>query len=165
MSSGCAGRGTPGSERTLSAGWAAVERARGRVGELGVVRDRGVFRVAEVLHNKGEVRCLLGGRGGVNEGTYGEDVHGGLHDDIEALASLRVDDGAVAVAALGVEDDLEHVRDTEVAPPTVFVRHAQVRLRQVQVLPERPRAEAHEVQHNLPDIVVWADHFMVSWER
>ena len=54
------------------------------------MRDRGVLRVAEVLHDKGEVRRLLGERDRGSEGTYGEDVHGGLHDDIKTLAVCRV---------------------------------------------------------------------------
>ena len=91
-----------------------------------------------------------------NEKTYREDVHGRLHDDVEqlALARLRVDGGVIA--ALHAENDLEHVRDADVAP-AVLVRRVQVPLGQVQVLPERPRARAHEVRHNLPDVIIRAD--------
>lgn len=129
-----------------------VGQRSGGIGELRVRWKGYIVGVAQVLETSVSTFALM--PSGKVEKTYGEDMHWRLDDDIKQLPLARLWVDCTVITALHTENDLQHVRHRDVAP-FVLVRRVErlSRLRQLQVLANRPRAGTHEVGHHLAEVV------------
>lgn len=81
-------------------------------------------------------------------------MHRRLHNDIKQLPLPRLRVHRDVVPPLDPKDDLQHVRDRDIAPPILVRRMQRPRPRHPQHPPDRPRPRAHEPRHRVISISV-----------